>query len=165
MSMAGDLWIITGEFGAGKTRWCQQFLALARQAGWDAAGILSPAVFENGQKVAIEAVDVRSGERRRLATRRQTEDSALIHTREWLFETDTIRWGNTVFQQALPCDLLIVDEVGPLELLQGRGWVAAMEAIASRAYRLAVVVVRPSLLPIAEKWQPQAVITVRHTIQ
>lgn len=163
--MTGDLWIVTGEIGAGKTRWCQQFLELARQAGWNAAGIVSPGVFENGQKVAIEAVDVRSGERRRLATRRQTEDSALIHTREWQFETETMEWGNTVFQQALPCDLLIVDEIGPLELLQGKGWVAALEAIASRAYRLAVVVVRPSLLPIAEKWQPQAVITVRNTIQ
>ena len=163
--MARDLWIITGEIGAGKTRWCQQFLELARQAGWDAAGILSPGLFEDGRKVAIDAVDVRSGERRRLATRRRAEDSTLIHTREWLFETETIRWGNTVFQQALPCDLLIVDEVGPLELLQGQGWVAALEVIASRAYRLAVVVVRPSLLPIVEKWQPQAVITVRHTIK
>lgn len=159
------MWIITGEFGAGKTRWCQQFLELARQAGLNAAGILSPGLFEDGRKVAIEAVDVRSGERRRLATRRRAEDSALIHTREWLFETETIRWGNTVFQQALPCDLLIVDEVGPLELLQGQGWVAALEAIASRAYRLAVVVVRPSLLPIAEKWQPQAVITISTPIQ
>lgn len=163
--MAGDLWIITGEFGAGKTRWCQRFLELARQAGWNAAGILSPGLFEDGRKVTIEAVDVRSGERRRLATRRRAEDCALIHTREWLFEMDTIRWGNTVVQQALPCDLLIVDEVGPLELLQGQGWVAALEAIASRAYRLAVVVVRPSLLPIAEKWQPQAVITISPPIQ
>jgi nucleoside-triphosphatase THEP1 len=163
--MMGELWIVTGEIGAGKTRWCQQFLGLARQAGWDAAGIISPAVFENGLKVAIDAVDVRSGERRRLATRCKTEDTVLIHTREWLFETDTMTWGNTIFRRLSPCDLLIVDEVGPLELLEGQGWGAALEAIASRAYRLALVVVRPSLLPIAEKWQPQAVITVRHTVQ
>lgn len=163
--MTADLWIVTGEIGAGKTRWCQQFLELARLAGWNAAGIVSPGVFENGQKVAIEAVDVRRGERRRLAVRRQQEDEGVVHTREWQFEAETMEWGNTVFQQALPCDLLIVDEIGPLELLRGEGWVAALEAIASRAYRLAVVVVRPSLLPLAEKWQPQAVITVRNTIQ
>jgi len=163
--VAGDLWIITGEIGTGKTRWCQQFLELARQAGWDVAGLISPAVFENGQKTAIDAVDVRSGERRRLATRRSVEDAALIHTREWLFETDTVGWGNAVFRRALPCDLLIVDEMGPLELLQGQGWVNALEAIATRAYRLAVVVVRPSLLSIAEQWQPQAVITLRNAIQ
>ncbi len=163
--MQGELWIITGEIGAGKTRWCRMFLELAQKAGWDAAGVISPAVFENGQKVAIDALDVRSGERRRLAARRQTEDPAQVHTREWRFEADTIEWGNTVFRQAVPCDLLMVDEVGPLELLQGEGWSAALEAINSRAYRLAVVVVRPSLLSIAERWQPQAVITLRNAIQ
>ncbi len=163
--MQGELWIITGEIGAGKTRYCQMFLDLARAAGWNAAGIISPAVFEQNQKIAIEAVDVRSGERKRLANRRQGEEISPLHTREWRFETKTIGWGNAVFRDALPCDLLMVDEIGPLELLHGQGWVSGLEAITSRAYRLALVVVRPSLLFLAEAWQPQAVINVRSRVQ
>lgn len=163
--MKGDLWIITGEFGAGKTRWCQQFLALARQAGWDAAGLLSPAVFEHGQKIAIDALDVRSGERRRLAVRRRAGEVTFETTPEWVFDEQTMAWGNILFRQALPCDLLMVDEIGPLELLEGKGWVAALEVIASRAYRLAVVVVRPSLLPLVKKWQPQMIIQLQSAIE
>ncbi len=163
--MAGELWLITGEIGAGKTRWCQMFLELAQKAGWDTAGLISPAVFENGQKVAIEAQDVRTGERRQLAARRQAEEEADPRTPEWRFESASIEWGNTVFRNAVPCDLLIVDEMGPLELLHGRGWLTALEAIHSRAYRLAIVVVRPSLLSIAEQWRPNAVITLRKVIE
>lgn len=163
--MNGELWIISGEIGQGKTRWCEHLIQLAREAAWQVSGVLSPGIFQNGYKVAIEALDLRSGERRLLARRRQADEAGLIHTREWQFKTDTVEWGNTLFQQAVPCDLLVVDEVGPLELEQGRGWSAALPAIESRAYRLALVVIRPTLLSVAEKWQPQAVIKVQKPVK
>ncbi|MFZ6020899.1 MAG: nucleoside-triphosphatase [Chloroflexota bacterium] len=163
--MDGELWIISGEIGQGKTRWCERLIQLAREADWQVSGVLSPGVFQEGYKVGIEALDLRSGERRLLARRRQVNQAGLIHTREWQFETETVEWGNTLFQQAVPCDLLVVDEIGPLELEQGRGWSAALPAIESRAYRLALVVIRPALLPYAEKWQPQAVIMVRKPVK
>ncbi|MCX8026029.1 MAG: hypothetical protein N3A60_12575, partial [Thermanaerothrix sp.] len=128
-------------------------------------GVLSPGVYQDGQKVAIDAVNVRSGERRRLAWRIESMESGGIHTREWRFDPSTLHWGNTVFETALPCDFLVVDEIGPLELEYGQGWIAALSAIASRAYRLGVIVLRPSLLALAARWSPAYVLAVRRPDQ
>jgi nucleoside-triphosphatase THEP1 len=43
---------------------------------------------------------------------------------------------------------LIVDEIGPLELLRGEGWIEAMSVLRANDYRLAVVVVRPALVTL-----------------
>lgn len=122
--MDGELWIISGEIGQGKTRWCGHLIRLAREVDWQVSGVLGPGVFQEGYKVGIEALDLRSGERRLQARRRQVNQAGLIHTRKWQFETETVEWGNTLFQQAVPSDLLVVDEIGPLKLEQGRGWSA-----------------------------------------
>lgn len=156
------LWILTGEIGAGKTLACQRLVEEARGRGWDVAGVLSPGVYQNGQKVAIEAVDLRSSERRLLARRREVGAVTDVHTHEWGFDPTTLAWGNAVFETAVPCDLLVVDEIGPLELEQGKGWVAALAALASRAYRLGVVVLRPALLVLAARWAPVHVLAIRH---
>jgi len=64
----------------------------------------------------------------------------------YLFDEDVLAWANGTIASASPCDLLIVDELGPLEIEQGRGFVAAFDMLRRGDYRLAVVVVRPSLL-------------------
>ncbi|MEW5869588.1 MAG: nucleoside-triphosphatase [Chloroflexota bacterium] len=163
----GQLWLITGERGAGKTLLCQRQAAQARLSGLDVAGVLSPGVFEAGEKIAIQVEDVRSGERRLLASRaaplegRCSLNQSPNPTRSsfdlgWSFDLQALEWGNTVLQQATPCDVLIVDELGPLEFLQGQGWQAGLHAISGGAYRLALVVVRPSLLSQAQQRWPAA---------
>ncbi|WP_322806646.1 nucleoside-triphosphatase [Thermanaerothrix sp.] len=164
-SPVSRLWILTGSIGVGKTAICQRLVAEAQGRGWDVAGIFSPGVYQGGQKVAIDAVDVRSNERRRLAWRVTGENSAVIHTQEWRFDPETLCWGNTVFETAVPCDFLVVDEIGPLELERKQGWITALSAIASRAYRLGVVVLRPSLLALAVRWSPAHVLAIRHPDQ
>ncbi len=159
------LWIFTGPIGAGKTALCQRLIVEAQGQGWDVAGIFSPGVYQDGQKVAIDALDVRGNERRRLAWRIENEESGIIHTQEWRFDPETLRWGNAVFETAIPCDFLVVDEIGPLELERGQGWIAALSAIDSRAYRLGVVVLRPSLLALAARWSPAHVLAVRRPDQ
>jgi nucleoside-triphosphatase THEP1 len=47
---------------------------------------------------------------------------------------------------ATPCDVLVVDELGPLELIHGKGWIVALDILQARNYRAALVVVRPCLL-------------------
>jgi hypothetical protein len=42
--------------------------------------------------------------------------------------------------------MLVVDEVGPLELLGGRGWAGSLSVLRARAYRVALVVCRPHLV-------------------
>jgi nucleoside-triphosphatase len=154
--------VVTGESGAGKTRWCQQLAELAAARGWKAAGLLSPAVFENGLKTGIDLLDLSSGERRRLAARRDpAAPQGDFDTRHWSLDAETLAWGNRALEHAGPCDLLIVDELGPLELVGGAGLQAGLELLDARRYRLACAVVRPSLLAAAQgRWPHSQVVSL-----
>ena len=55
-------------------------------------------------------------------------------------------WGAAVLDSACPCDVLIVDEIGPLELERGQGWANALDVLRAGQFDLAAVVVRPSLI-------------------
>ncbi|NPV57129.1 MAG: hypothetical protein HPY76_10730 [Anaerolineae bacterium] len=149
------VWFITGEHDVGKTYLCQRFASQAHALGWVAAGILSPAVLLDGKKIAIQALDVRMGELHPLAVLAQSGQGG-TRTERWLFNDSAIEWGNTVWRAATPCDLLLVDELGPLELERGEGWIAAIPAVRSGQFKLALVVVRPELLAAARGLFPTA---------
>ena len=61
---------------------------------------------------------------------------------------------------ALPCDLLVVDELGPLELERGVGWTAALGLLQQSGFALAVVVVRPGLVARARDLLPTEEVTL-----
>jgi nucleoside-triphosphatase len=153
-----NCWLVTGWRGVGKTVFCQEFIRTARQKGWDAAGILSLAGFKDGIKVSIDAQDIRTGEKRSLATTQQHSETGLPFGK-WFFSQKTLAWGNEVLRSSVPCDLLVVDELGPLEFNLSLGWVDALKVIRSGRFRLALVVIRPEILERAhEILQPALVI-------
>ncbi len=137
------LFLVTGYRGAGKTTFCRRIAQSAREAGWDVAGILSNPLFEGDLRIAIQAEDARTGETHILAVRSEDPSPGAKH---WKFDREILDWGNQVFQKSIPCDLLIVDEVGPLELENGSGWQAGLQAVDSQEYAIAIVVVRAELL-------------------
>lgn len=148
----GRIFLITGPRGSGKTTLCRQFIELARARGWHVTGILTLKHTANspGRAWSLHAQDLRTGETRPLAYR--SPDGI----RQWAFVEKTLTWGNRVLKSAVPTDLLVVDELGPLEWLEGRGWTAAFGAIDSGQYRSVLVVVRPELLEQARRRWPQA---------
>ena len=153
----GRITIVTGEIESGKTSFCRQMATALLEFGWDTAGILSPAVFEDGKKVAIDVLDLGSGVTERLANL-NTAFSGLQgpETKRWRFSERVLEWCNAMLDQAVPCDLLVVDELGPLEFERGEGLTAAFEAVDTRQYRAALLVVRPSLLAKARRRWPDA---------
>lgn len=154
--------LVTGARGAGKTSFCRALAAAASAAGLEAAGLVSPRVYEADIQTGIEALDLRTGERRRLASLRAPGEPAMSEaTRLWRFDEETLAWGDRVLRAAVPCGLLIVDELGPLELREGRGWLGGVAAVDSGAFRGAAVVVRPALLGSArERWPDAEVVEV-----
>ena len=136
--------ILTGAPGTGKTTTCGRLLGHARDLGLDCAGILSPARFEGGAKVGIDVVDVRSDERRRLAD--VDELPGRLRVGPYRFDDDSVAWGVARLGAACPCDIVFVDEIGPLEMDRGEGLVNAVDVLRDGRYRLAVAVVRASLV-------------------
>lgn len=158
----GNIVLVSGLRQTGKTTWCRALVEHARDAGIAAAGLLAPAVFDGRHKSAIDQLDLRTGEIRRLAERRRAFRGRWAFGNNeprtaWRFDDGTIAWANSVLleereRDARP-DVLIVDELGPLELIHGEGIATAMTILDERRYRLAVVVVRSSLLARAlDRW-------------
>lgn len=149
------LLLVTGWRNTGKTTFCQFMIEAARERNLKVSGVLSPGVFENYQKIRIEMEDLSSGEKRILANKGFDPESE-FNLPHWLFEKENLAWGNTVFEQAVPTDVLIVDELGPIELEQNKGWTYGMQALDSGQYKVGIVVIRPELMPLAKQRWPQA---------
>ena len=150
-----SIFIVTGPREIGKTTFIKYLLENARNNQLDTAGVFSPAVFENGIKIGIDLEDPRTGKRQRLANLRASEDSG-VFTERWLFMKEVLDWGNNLLGTSTPCDLLLVDELGPIEFERGQGWQNGIKAILSGDYRSAVVVIRPELLEQAQSLWPHA---------
>lgn len=152
--MGRQLVIVSGPRGSGKTTACLRLIERARRREVNCAGIVSPARFQAGRKVGIDVLDVRSGERRALAEADQLPGE--LRTLAFRFDPNAVAWGAEHLNTACPCDILIVDELGPLELGRSQGWVNALDVLRNGKFKLAVIVVRPELVPIFKQILPDA---------
>jgi nucleoside-triphosphatase THEP1 len=161
---AGQILLVTGPRGAGKTTLCRRVIEVAQQASWKVAGVLSPAIIRGGLKFGIGVEDLSSGKRFLLAKLPSQEDDVVepeIRTEGWVFDQRCLRWSNTVLSKAVPCDLLVVDELGPLELEQKKGWTSGIKALESGQFHLGLAVVREELLNhLIKRWPTASVITI-----
>jgi nucleoside-triphosphatase len=142
--------ILCGARGTGKTTFLEQQVAVAAEQGRSVGGIAAPAVFERGQRVGYDVVDLRSGERRQLARLPVSRD-APTSVGPYEFDPAAIDAGNAAIVAAVRdgMELIAIDEVGPLEL-RGLGWAPALRIAledCARAQHL-IVVVRPSLADV-----------------
>jgi ABC-type cobalamin/Fe3+-siderophores transport system ATPase subunit/nucleoside-triphosphatase THEP1 len=151
--------VVTGARGSGKSRWCAAVVAAARARGLSVAGVASPAVLEGGRKVAIDLVDLRRDARRRLAEVRRADEPG-TSTQRWRFDEAALAWGNAALREAAATrvDLLVVDELGPLEFVRGVGFTEGVSALDAGRFAVACVVVRPALVDEALRRWPDATV-------
>jgi nucleoside-triphosphatase THEP1 len=150
----GRILALVGASGAGKTTVCMKAASLARARGWRVAGFVSPARFERGEKVGIDVCDLRTGISSPLAS---IGDGVGAPPGRWAMHAAGVAVGVRALAEAAGSDLMVVDEVGPLELLHGEGWACALDSLCSGRFRLAVVSVRPALCDaLAERIGKQA---------
>lgn len=137
--------IVTGASGTGKTSFCQQVIEAANVIGWQVAGLLSLPRFEAGQKTGIFALDLSSGEKRLLASCQPGEIAGLPFGK-WMFDIHTLAWGNAVLERVPLCDVLVIDEIGPLEFDVHHGWTVCFQILLRQTKGIVLVTVRPSYL-------------------
>lgn len=153
--------IVTGLSGAGKTTWCKNLVENAKANGYVVEGILSPGIFEGKRKIGIEVLDLHTGEKKQLAKLREGRKSE-ISTPRWVFDPQSLEWANQRLENGSGSDLLIIDELGPLEFLRNEGLLAGLKRLDQGEFQVACVVVRSSLLQKAiERWPYAYVVSGR----
>jgi nucleoside-triphosphatase len=146
--------LIAGPSGSGKTTCCSEIVSQASDIGLSVGGILCPAVFEGETKVGIDQLDISSGERQRLGVRSYDSNDTTVGC--WHMDERVIARGNEILADLKDEDVIIIDEIGPLELEEGHGYQQALCLLDEGRYRIAFVVVRPALIPLAALRWPQA---------
>lgn len=135
--------VLAGPSGSGKTTACIQVLERTRQRGLVVGGLVTLSRWRSGQKVGLDVQDVRTGSVFPLAERTCCTDGPQIG--DWNFHRSGICWAQAAILSISQCALLVIDEIGPLELLEGRGWTGALNVLRSDVYGLALVTLRPGL--------------------
>jgi len=157
-----QIFLITGESGAGKTTLVINLLSEINRLGVKKTGIYSPARIEKGIKTGIYAVDLSTGRKGLLAIHQPGWDNE-NPTREWKMNPEVLRWGDDVIRNSMPTTVLVIDELGYLEFEKNIGWTSAFRILDEGDYKSAIVVVRAGLLEQAqEKFENAVVITIEN---
>jgi len=158
--------LLTAPRGAGKTTACERFLEQARAAGMRVGGIVAPARFEQSSgKVGVDVVEAATGERRLLAT---VELEAGLRTiGPYRFAPAGMQWAleRVLLALEVGVDVVLIDEIGPLELLHEGGYAPALEQLPQAQATVAVLVVRSELLgALQELLAPLKPVTIALTL-
>ncbi|MGV3614685.1 MAG: nucleoside-triphosphatase [Fimbriimonas sp.] len=148
--------IISGASGSGKTRLCEAAVAACRARGVDVAGVVSRSEYEGEEKVRLYCQCVRGGERWLAERTDRPVPFQGPTTKCWAFDAATIGWANECLDAATPAQVLVIDEIGPLEFGRGEGFLSALTLLDAGDFGHALVVVRPGLTEAALKRWPHA---------
>lgn len=151
--------LLVGEIGAGKTTICRRVADVARQRGLRVGGILTRPLYDaRGRKTGLVAEDLWSARSRLLATL-QTEPSgerlerhlSELRRGPYSFHRAAFAWAGHAVRAALAQapDLVILDEVGPLELAAGAGFALLLDPLCAAGCPT-LLVVRRSCRPALE---------------
>jgi nucleoside-triphosphatase THEP1 len=143
------LMLLVAPSGVGKTTACLKTAELAQNNGLRVAGILSVPIYQDGVKVGIALRDLATGQERLLA--RAHQPGAGLQVGIWKFDPQNLAWGQQVLATLPASDLLVIDEIGPLEIERHQGLTNALDALRDPTYRLGLVSIRPSLVEVFAK--------------
>ncbi len=145
LQIASPVVVLTGRSGVGKTTTLESIVTSLKEESAPVAGLIQPVRYLDGEKVGFEIRDVQTGKETSFAERVKRENG------DYGMGFRFIDGGRRLAEQALastPRDaIVVVDELGPLEL-RGKGHMVALQkAIAKRPPRLLLLVVRRHLIP------------------
>ena len=151
------LYGICGDSGQGKTRLVSRVLAEAQRLGWRCRGVFSPAVFEDGLKIGI-GVKLLPGMQTRVLARLATAGDTQVFGK-WKLNLESIAWARAHLLDLQPADLWIIDEIGPLEIVNGQGWADILPLIPGLPAKKVLVTFRKTLSPWFQAHYPEIYIT------
>jgi len=144
-------YLLTGNQGSGKTSSIQELARELRLRGISVGGLAAPVVFDNGERIGYDLLDLASGVRRPLC-RRCVPPTGVAQGPFHFFPEAICSGTELLSSREVPDGVLCIDELGPLELA-GQGWSPAMDRLLHRPPRALVLTVRPALVEaVLQRW-------------
>ncbi len=143
-NLHSHIFIATTAVQGGKTTFANRLAEKARDAGWKIEGIISRGTFSGGRRDRFFAEIIGRSSGNLLASNKAQE--GWIRFRRFWFDAQVFQRGIDTITNALgeSPDLLILDEVGPLEMHQ-KGWYPVMKNGLEYPQTIQVWTVRQSL--------------------
>jgi nucleoside-triphosphatase THEP1 len=129
--------ILSGRVHGGKTTLIQKSLSRWASRGLRFGGFLSLCVRAEGGAAEYDFLDLKDG--RRLPFLRRAGEPDWEHIGAYYFVPQTLDIARAVIRAAGPDEVLIVDEVGPLELAHGGLWPALSEVVFKPGHKTLLV--------------------------
>lgn len=143
--------ILTGETGAGKTTACAKLLRQCLKEGISCGGILQPAIFQDSAKVGSLIMSVADGETELFVYIREKAQFEGEQVGKYVISERGLGFAAQALDSSTACDVVFVDEVGPLEL-RGRGLMQSVEKIMASEKTLVFVVRKKILAEFKKKF-------------
>lgn len=137
------VFIVTGAVGEGKTAWLVRLTGLLKESGISTGGILALRLKGEGKTTGYDITDIRTGERTPFL--RQT-GVATVGVERFAMDEAGHRAGHRALDPAAnrAMDVVIIDEVGPLEL-RGQGWSDRISGLLHETRVILILAVRKNL--------------------
>jgi nucleoside-triphosphatase THEP1 len=139
------IWVLTGPVQSGKTRFLRGLAAKLKTKKVAVAGFLSTAVYENGRLAGYDLLALKG--KRPVPYIRRSGRPGWKKTGPYFFVPNALEKAKGQIRDHRPGDLLIVDEVGPLELRGSGLWPALAEVFQWPEFK-ALLVVRTACLSV-----------------
>ena len=130
--------LLTGPPSVGKTTVLMKVVKALKESGIHVGGMISREVRESGTRVGFEILDLSSGRRGWLAHVNQKNGPQIGKYRVNIEDLNTIG-AQAITEAVEKCEVIVIDEVGPMELFSERFKEAVLKALKSHKLVLAVV--------------------------
>jgi len=131
--------IVTGAIGIGKTTICEKVIEIARSLGYSCGGVITYKT-QNGD---IIIKDIQTGEIKAFASTSNIHQGP--RTVKYYFNPEGIDFGIQAIDRGTASDILLVDELGYLELSR-QGFAKVIDQIVAGKIKSCILVIRKELL-------------------
>ncbi len=146
--------IVTGRVQSGKTTWCAEYSRWLVAQNFTVGGVLCPEVRNNGIRIGYDLIDVRT--KRTVTFGRLASDAGFPGepVGDYRISYRGLEFARRAIRAALDssCDMVIIDEVGHLELA-GKGIIESALTACRQAANTTIVVRKALLAAFLESFQ------------